>query len=79
MPRLDNSAGKEEGQAVWKSKVDWNLKDKIQTLCYGTTASNTGRFNGSCVLLEQKFIREFFCLPSSCIRAVIKDRIRSEN
>ncbi|GBM94465.1 hypothetical protein AVEN_274003-1 [Araneus ventricosus] len=77
--RLDNSTGKEQAQAVWKAILDWNLEDQI--LCCDTTASNTGRFNGVCALLEQKFDREmlFFRLPPSCIRTGIKGCIRSEN
>ncbi|GBM11045.1 hypothetical protein AVEN_259741-1 [Araneus ventricosus] len=55
--RLDNSTGKEQAQAVWKAILDWNLEDKVQILCYDTTASNIGRFNGACGLLEQKFDR----------------------
>lgn len=33
--------------------LDWNLVDKVQAFVFDTTASNSGRLNGSCVLLEQ--------------------------
>lgn len=58
VPKLENSTGSEQAQAVWDAIVDWNLEDKVQILCCDTTASNTGRINGACVLLEQKIGRE---------------------
>ena len=58
VPKLDNSSGKEQAQAVWNAITNWNLEDKVQILCCDTTASNTGRINGACVLLEQKFDRD---------------------
>lgn len=39
VPKLDNSTGKEQAQAVWKAILDWNLEEKVQILCYDTTAS----------------------------------------
>lgn len=36
VPKLDNSTGKEQSQAVWKAILDWNLEDKVHILCYDT-------------------------------------------
>lgn len=58
VPKLDNSSGSEQAQAVWTAIINWSLEDRVQILCCDTTASNTGRFNGACVLLEQKLGRE---------------------
>lgn len=58
VPKLDNSSGKEQAQAVWMAINDWNLEDKVQILCCDTTASNTGTFKGACVLIEQMLERE---------------------
>ena len=58
VPRLESSSGSEHAQAVWNAIVDWDLENKVQILCCDTTASNTGRINGGCVLLEQKLNRE---------------------
>jgi hypothetical protein len=58
VPKLDNSSGREQAQIVWNAITDWNLEDKVQTLCCNTMTSNTGRINGTCVLLEQKLDRE---------------------
>ncbi|GBM32157.1 hypothetical protein AVEN_11936-1 [Araneus ventricosus] len=60
VPRLDNSTGKEQAQAVWKAILDWNLGEKVQILCCDTTASNAGRFNCACALLEQDLIGKCF-------------------
>lgn len=45
-------------QAIWTAIMNWNVEDRVQILCCDTTASNTGRINGACVLLEQKLDRE---------------------
>ena len=37
---------------------DWNLDDQVQIMCCDTTASNTGRLSGACVLLEQRLERQ---------------------
>lgn len=58
VPKLDSSTGREQAHAVWNAIIDWNLEDKVQILCCDTTASNTGRLNGACILLEQKLDRE---------------------
>ncbi|CAG9793804.1 unnamed protein product [Diatraea saccharalis] len=58
VPKLVNSSGSEQAQAVWNAIIDWNLEDRVQILCCDTTASNTGHINGACVLLEQKLGRE---------------------
>lgn len=58
VPKLDSSSGSEQAQAVWNAIINWNLEDRVQILCCDTTASNTGRINGACVLLEQKLDRE---------------------
>ena len=56
VPKLDSS-GKAQAKAVLDALHDWNLNDKAQIMCCDTTASNTGRLNGACVLLEQRLER----------------------
>ena len=41
---------------------DWNLYDQVKIMCCDTTASNTGRLNGACVLLKQRLGRELLLL-----------------
>jgi len=33
--------------------MDWGITDSVIAVCCDTTASNTGRLNGACVLKEQ--------------------------
>ena len=79
---MDSSTGKEQTQAIWKVIVDWNLENKVQILCCDTTASNTDKFNGACMLLEQKFHGEmlFFachnCVYELVLRTVFKAKIK---
>ncbi|GBM63422.1 hypothetical protein AVEN_82271-1 [Araneus ventricosus] len=74
VPRLDNSTGKEQAQTFWNAILDWNLEDKVQILCCDTTASNIGRFNDACALLEQTFYREmlFFACRHYVSELVLK-------
>ena len=58
MPKLDSSSGKAQAKAVLDALQDWNLDDQVQIMCCDTTASNTGRLYGACVLLEQRLERE---------------------
>ena len=62
--RLESSSGSEQAQALWNAIVCWTLEDKVEILCCDTTASNTGRIKGNCVLLDPKLNKEmliFLC------------------
>ncbi|CAH0560540.1 unnamed protein product [Brassicogethes aeneus] len=63
VPKLDSSSGKEQALAVFKALHDWDLSDNVQIMSCDTTASNTGRFNGACTLLEQKLEKELLLFP----------------
>lgn len=58
VPKLESSSGKHQAKAISTALYDWNLNGNVQIMCCDTTASNTGRFNGACVLLEQILERE---------------------
>ncbi|KAF2889445.1 hypothetical protein ILUMI_16728 [Ignelater luminosus] len=51
---ISSSTGVKASSAVSAAVEDWNLSEKVQTLCFDMTASNTGRLNGAWILLEQK-------------------------
>lgn len=82
VPKLENSSGKEQSAAVFRAINDWNLESKVQIMCCDTTASNTGRFNGACVLLEQRLERElllFGCrhhIYELVLKSVFETKIR---
>ena len=64
IPKLNNESGKAQATSVFNSLEKWELKNKINALCCDTTASNTGRLNGACVLLEKNLGRDLLYLPS---------------
>jgi hypothetical protein len=55
VPKLENGTGESQAQAVYELiEKDWNLSDQVKSMAFDTTASNTGKTNGACVLLEKK-------------------------
>ena len=63
VPKLDSSSEKAKAKAVLDVLHFWNLNDQVQIMCCDTTASNTGRLNGACVLLEQRLETELLLFP----------------
>ncbi|XP_025405317.1 uncharacterized protein LOC112679643 [Sipha flava] len=62
VPELSAGTGYEVSSAVYDSLEDWSLLHKVQAFVFDTTASNTGRLNGACVLLEHKLGRDILYL-----------------
>ena len=63
IPKLNNASGEAQAIPVFNTLEKWELKNKINALCCDTTASNTGRLNGACVLLEKKLGGDLLYLP----------------
>jgi len=56
VPKLGSGNGQEQAKpmhVVLACLDEWNLRSKISGLCFDTTASNTGRHSGACILTEQ--------------------------
>lgn len=62
-PQIVSSTGTEMSSAVFDTLQDWGLLQKVEAFSFDTTASNTGRLNGACTLLEQKLERSILWLP----------------
>lgn len=62
VPILDSGTGYETSSAIYDTLEEWSLLDKVQAYMSDTTASNTGRLNGACHLLEQKLDRDILFL-----------------
>lgn len=62
VPALPKSTGEAQASAVYEAITEWELQDNIQSMSFDTTASNSGRSNGACVLLEQKLKKELLSL-----------------
>lgn len=52
--KIPNGTGKEQAKAVVDALEEWGLVEKVVGMAFDTTASNTGRINGACTLIEQK-------------------------
>ena len=61
--KLNNASGEAQAIPVFNTLEKWELKNRINALCCDTIASNTGRLNGACVLLEKKLDRDLLYLP----------------
>jgi hypothetical protein len=61
---LSSSTGKEMSSAVYDTLKDWNMLVKVQAFVFDTTAFNSGKLNGSCVLLEQMLNRPILFLAN---------------
>ncbi|KAE9523392.1 hypothetical protein AGLY_015944 [Aphis glycines] len=62
VPHLSRGTGNEICSAVYDELENWGLLEKIQGFVFDTTASNSGRLSGACVLLEQKLGRNVLFL-----------------
>lgn len=54
VPKLLNGKGSVMADAIYQAVDDWNLQNNIVGMCFDTTASNTGVYNGACTLFEDK-------------------------
>ena len=49
---LDSGTGLNQAKAVKNMLDEWNIEQRCVAMCFDTTASNTGKFAGACILLE---------------------------
>ncbi|ESN96879.1 hypothetical protein HELRODRAFT_178679 [Helobdella robusta] len=57
VPKLESGTGERQATAVHECLLEWNLEESVKALVFDTTASNTGKKNGACTLLQQKLWR----------------------
>ena len=49
---LRRGIGLQQAEAIKELLDEWNLTDSCVAMCFDTTATNTGRLSGACILLE---------------------------
>ena len=49
---LKRGTGRDQAEAIKHILNAWNLEEQSVAMCFVPTASNTGKFNGACILLE---------------------------
>ncbi|KAG5860774.1 hypothetical protein JTB14_015375 [Gonioctena quinquepunctata] len=61
-PILSDGTGESQASAIFETLTEWDLCDNVKAMCFDTTSSNTGCFNGACALLEDKIGRDLLYL-----------------
>ncbi|XP_044578931.1 uncharacterized protein LOC123261403 [Cotesia glomerata] len=61
-PILSDGTGESQASAIFETLIEWDLCDNVKAMCFDTTSSNTGCFNGACALLEDKIGRDLLYL-----------------
>ncbi|KAG8196027.1 hypothetical protein JTE90_028997 [Oedothorax gibbosus] len=51
VPEIENSKGLSQAKAVFSEINKWGAAEKIEAMCFDTTAANTGCWKGTCTLL----------------------------
>jgi hypothetical protein len=60
--KLPSGRGNEQANAILSALKDWGLEDRIAGMGFDTTASNTGKYSGTCVILQQKLTKDLLHL-----------------
>lgn len=63
VPALPSGTGQDTSQAVYHQLQAWNCEGLVIGMTFDTTASNSGRKNGACQLLENMLHRNLLWLP----------------
>jgi len=63
VPKLISGTGQSQEEVVFQAFEELGLVDHVQALCCDTTASNTGRLKGACIILEQLLERDILYFP----------------
>ena len=53
VPKLASGSGRAAADAVHEHIKSWKCESMVIGMCFDTTASNTGKLNGACTLLEK--------------------------
>ncbi|KAG0698584.1 hypothetical protein GWK47_026013 [Chionoecetes opilio] len=61
--KLGSGTGESMAAAVVSALETWGVADQVVGMSFDTTASNTGRRNGACVLIEQKMGKDLLLSP----------------
>ncbi|KAE8740148.1 hypothetical protein FOCC_FOCC014346 [Frankliniella occidentalis] len=70
VPELPHGSGECITQAVVTLLIDWDLKENLMGLVSDTTSTNSGRWGGACVLIQQTLGKEL--LKFACRHHVLE-------
>lgn len=75
IPKLESGESEQIASGVYECLLSWGITDKVKSMCFDTTASNTGLRKGACILLEQRMDREMLWL--ACRHHILKIMLES--
>ena len=55
--KLTSATGEQQANAVADALQEWEVSEAVVSMCFDTTAANTGHQSSTCILLEQKLGR----------------------
>ncbi|KAK3910236.1 polyprotein [Frankliniella fusca] len=70
IPELKHGSGESIASAVVSLLREWDLQEKVFGLVFDTTSTNSGRWGGACVLIQQKLNKEL--LELACRHHVLE-------
>ncbi|XP_076849024.1 beta-ureidopropionase isoform X1 [Brachyhypopomus gauderio] len=62
VPKLPNGTGETVSNAVVTMVQEWGIESQVKAMCFDTTASNTGRKNGACGVIETRLVKNLLHL-----------------
>ena len=68
--KLTFATGEQQANAAADALQEWGVSEAVVSMCFDTTAANTGHRSGICILLEQKLGRNL--LHFACRHHVMK-------
>ncbi|KAL4132318.1 hypothetical protein QTP88_009490 [Uroleucon formosanum] len=63
IPVLQKATANKQAEVIYKTLIEWNIQNSVKALSFDTTAVNSGRLGGTCVLLERLLGKKLFYLP----------------
>ena len=72
--KIPNGTGQSQATAVVSALEEWGLTKNVVGMSFDTTASNTGRQNGACILIEAKLQQDllYFACRHHILELVIE-------
>jgi len=63
IPVLQKATANKQAEVIYKTLIEWNIQNSVKALSFDTTAVNSGRLGGTCVLLKRLLGKKLFYLP----------------
>lgn len=61
-PKVPAGTGENIAEVVHDALIKWDIVNRVSAMGFDTTSSNTGEYNGACILLQDKLGRKLIKL-----------------